>query len=100
MAHQIRPLDPLASQIGEHDSDLKYIQEVLYYLDSRMRAALSFLNNVQNDPLVAEFILTGIAVELVRLLLYFVYTTLQRTIILIGVCFGPRCRRRYPDDAL
>lgn len=63
----IRPFDPLDIHIGQHDGDGKYIQEILYYLDSRFRAALIHRSTGHNDESMKRFIFAGLSMELVCL---------------------------------
>lgn len=71
----ITPFDPLDIHIGQHDEDAKYIQEILYYLDSRFRAVLIHQSAGEDNDPMRQFIFAGISLELVCL--YIVLATLS-----------------------
>lgn len=64
----IKTLDPLNSQLQLRKADAEYVQEVIYYCDSRIRAAMCRLhglptNNQHKNRLI---LVEGVAMELVR----------------------------------
>lgn len=64
---QIRRLNPLNTQIGLRREDAKYIQEVLYYCDSRMRAAMCRVNALpkHREHKIRMYLIEAVAMELV-----------------------------------
>lgn len=67
----IRHLNPLNTQIGLRTEDAEYVQEVIYYCDSRLRAAMCRLHGLRkrNEHQLRIYLVEAVAMELVNFIL-------------------------------